>query len=193
MASNIVSIILFFRRFLGLIFTPYVTMRNISTEKKETGIVWVGIFSVLYFFITNSVRFWLNGFIGAIGLFIGSIIFFSLLPAPGHWKERFERLVRTWGYTLLPTLIWFYTTLLFFFMLPPPRTTSILGQAFSIFYIAFSGSLLVWKFILVYLSIRFSLRIHLYRVIYYLLIYLALSIPLWILLYRMGISRIPFV
>ncbi|MCX6731298.1 MAG: hypothetical protein NTZ55_05615 [Candidatus Roizmanbacteria bacterium] len=104
-----------------------------------------------------------------------------------------QRLIKTWTYTLLPTLIWFYSTLFFYFLIPPPRTTSILGQSFSIFYIAFSMSLLIWKLILTYLCIRFSLRIHLYRVIYYLLIYLALSIPLWIFLYNMGISRIPFV
>lgn len=168
-------------------------MRSISVEKDWLDVIWIGIFSVLYFLITNSVRSWINGFIGAIGLYMGSVIFFSLLPASGSWKEKLQRMAKTWSYTLLPTLIWFYSTLLFYFILPPPRTTSILGQIFSIFYIAFSGSLLVWKLILVYLSIRFSLRIHLYRVIYYILIYLALSIPLWILLYNSGISRIPFV
>jgi hypothetical protein len=168
-------------------------MRRISIDKDWQDTVWIGILCILYFLVTNSVRFWLNGFLGALGLFVGSIFFFSLLPASGTIKERLQRMVKTWAYTLLPTLIWFYSTLLFYFLVPPPRTTSLLGKSFSIFYIAFSGSLLVWKLILSYLSIRFSLRVHLYRIIYYLLLYFAFSIPLWIFLYNSGISRIPFV
>jgi len=193
MVSDVVSLIIFLRRSIGLIITPYATMRAISMEKGWKDTIWIGILAVFYFLITNSVRFWINGFLGAVGLFMGSVIFFSLLPAGGDKRERFMRMIKTWGYTLLPTLIWFYSTLIFYFIVPPPRTTSILGQSFSIFYIAFSGSLLVWKIILIYLSIRFSLRVHLYRVIYYFLIYLTLSIPLWILLYSLGVSRIPFV
>jgi hypothetical protein len=193
MASNITSFIVFLRRCLGLIFTPYATMRKISIETSWGELAFLFIFSFLYFLITNTVRSWMNGLLGAGGLFIASILFFSLLPAPGTFRERVKRVAATWTYTLLPTLIWFYATLLFFFLVPPPRTISSLGQLFSIFYIAFSGSLLIWKLILVYLSIRFSLRVHLYRVIYYMLIYLTLSIPLWVVLYRSGISRIPFV
>ncbi|MFH0773711.1 MAG: hypothetical protein V1922_05375 [bacterium] len=193
MVSDVVYLVIFLRRFIGLIFTPYTTMRNISVEKKWQDILWIGIACAIYFFITSSVRGGITGLLGAIGLFTGSVLFFSLLPSRGTLREKIQRMCKTWVYTLLPTLIWFYSTLLFYFILPPPRTASFLGKAFSIFYIAFSGSLLVWKLILVYLSIRFSLRVHLYRVIYYILIYLALSIPLWVLLYKSGISRVPFV
>lgn len=193
MVSDVVFLIIFLRRSIGLIFTPYATMRKISVGKEWQDTLWIGVASVIYFFITNSVRSWISGFLGAFALFVGSIIFFSLLPGSGKVKEKLVRMAKTWSYTLLPTLIWFYSTLLFYFIVPPPRTTSLLGKSFSIFYIAFSGSLLVWKLILVYLSVRFSLRIHLYRVIYYILIYLTLSIPLWIFLYNSGISRVPFV
>ena len=193
MVSNTVSFIIFLRSCVGLIFIPYATMRKISEEKESLDCIWIGALAVIYFLITNSVRYWINGLLGAIGLYLGSIIFFSLFPSSGTTKEKIVRVARTWTYTLLPTLVWFYSTLLFYFLIPPPRTTSLLGQSFSIFYIAFSGSLLVWKLILVYLSVRFSLRAHLYRVIYYILIYITFSIPLWIFLYNIGISRIPFV
>ena len=193
MVFDMVSFILFLRHSLGLIFTPYATMRKISIETKRSELLWIVVFTILYFFTTNTVHFWLIGLGGAVGLYFLSIIFFSLLPAVGTYTERLKRIMSTWSYTLLPTLIWFFSTLLFYFLIPPPRTTSFLGQSFSIFYIAFSGSLLVWKLILVYLSIRFSLRVHLYRVIYYLFLYLVVSIPLWILLYQSGVSRIPFV
>jgi hypothetical protein len=126
-------------------------------------------------------------------LIIFSVIFFSILPSHESLQERMRAIMITWTHTLFPTIIWFYATLLFYVILPPPRTISLLGQIFSIFYIAFSVSLLSWKLILVYLSIRFSLRVHVYRVFYYLLLYIALSIPLWIQFYRLGISRIPFI
>lgn len=193
MASNIASFFLFLKRLIGLIFTPYSSMRKISLEGTWHEYIWILFFTVMYFLITNTVHFWINGLVGAFGLYCSTILFFSFLPAPGTSKEKMNRLTKTWTYTLLPTLIWFYSTLVFYFLIPPPRTTSLLGKSFSVFYIAFSVSLLIWKLILTYLSIRFSLRIHLYRIIYYILIYLALSIPLWIFLYNVGISRIPFV
>lgn len=193
MVFDTVSFILFLRHSIGLILTPYATMRKISLESSWREGIWIFLLTILYFLITNTVRFWFNGLLGAIGLFVMSILFLSLLPSGGTFKDTLRRMFITWSYTLLPTLIWFYTTLLFYFLIPPPRTTSILGKSFSIFYIALSVSLLLWKLILVYLSIRFSLRVHLYRVIYYMLIYLTLSIPLWIFLYNSGISRIPFV
>jgi len=193
MVFDLVSFILFLRHSFGLIFTPYATMRKISIETKWSELLWILIVTILYFLITNAVRFWVIGLMGAVCIYLASIIFLSLLPAVGTYTERLKRIVATWSYTLLPTFIWFYSTLLFYFIIPPPRTTSLLGKSFSIFYIAFSGSLLVWKLILMYLSIRFSLRVHLYRVIYYLLLYFAVSIPLWILLYKWGVSRIPFV
>jgi len=193
MVSDMVSFVLFIRRSIGLIFTPYATMRKISLESSWGELVWIFILTITYFLITNTVRFWINGLLGALGLFVASILFLSLLPSGGTFWERLNRVFTTWTYTLLPTLIWFYTTILFYFLIPPPRTTSLLGKSFSVFYIALSVSLLLWKLILVYLSIRFSLRVHLYRVIYYMLIYLTLSIPLWIFLYNSGISRVPFV
>lgn len=193
MVSDAVSFVLFIRRSIGLILTPYATMRKISLESSWGELIWIFLLTIIYFLVTNTVRFWINGLLGALGLFVVSILFLSSLPAGGIFRERLSRMFITWTYTLLPTLIWFYTTLLFYFLIPPPRTISLLGKSFSIFYIALSVSLLLWKLILVYLSIRFSLRVHLYRVIYYMLIYLALSIPLWIFLYNSGISRIPFV
>jgi hypothetical protein len=193
MASNITTLVVYLRNIGGLIFTPYATMRKISLEGSWGEVVYFFILSFLYFLITNTIRFWFIGFLGATGLFIVSILFFSFFPGQGSYRERIKRLIFTWSYTLVPTFIWFYSTLFFYFILPPPRTQSIFGQAFSVFYIAYSVSLLIWKIILVYLSLRFSLRIHLYRVIYYILLYVTLSIPLWVTMYRLGISRIPFV
>jgi len=189
----IVSFILLFRSLIGFIFSPYKTMRKISLQKELGQVWWIYIICILFFLNTGIVRSGYRGLMGALFLYGVSILFFSLLPSSDTYKERLTRMWITWTHTLIPTCIWFYCNLLLFIILPPPRSITFLGASFSIFYIAFSVSLLVWKLILVYLSLRFALRIHIYRIFYYMLLYIALSAPLWVFLYNMGISRIPFV
>lgn len=193
MDFSLVAFILTIRRFIGLLFTPYKTMRTISVEGKRSELTWIYFFSILYFLLSGNVRAELWGIGTMIGLILFSVSFFSVLPTTSTIQKKWETICITWTYTLFPTLLWFYTTLIFYIVLPPPRSVSTLGMVFSIFYIAFSLSLLAWKLILVYLSIRFSLRAHVYRVLFYILIYLTVSIPVWITLYRLGMSRIPFV
>lgn len=193
MDFSLLTLIITVRRFIGLLFTPYKTMRTISVEGKRNELTWIYFFSVLYFLLSGNVRAELWGIGTMVGLVLFSVSFFSLLPTTGAIRNKWETLAITWTHTLFPTLLWFYTTLIFYIILPPPRTVSLWGMAFSTFYIAFSASLLAWKLILVYLCIRFSLRAHVYRVLFYILIYITISIPLWITLYRLGMSRIPFV
>lgn len=193
MDFSLISFVITIRRFVGLLLTPYKTMRKIAVEGVYGDLTWIYFFSLLYFFLSGNVRMEMGGIITMILLTFFSVVFFSLLPSRETISQKWKTVWITWTHTLFPTIIWFYTTLVFYLILPPPRTISFMGRAFSIFYIGFSVSLLAWKLILVYLSIRFSLRVHIYRVFYYLLLYLALSIPLWILFYRLGISRIPFV
>lgn len=193
MDFSFLSFIITLRRFIGLLFTPYKTMRTISVDGKRNELTWIYFFSILYFLLSGNVRAELWGIGTMIALVLFSVSFFSLLPTTEAIHNKWTTIFITWTYTLFPTLLWFYTTLAFYIILPPPRTTSIWGMLFSIFYIAFSVSLLAWKLILVYLSIRFSLRAHVYRVLFYILIYMTISIPIWITLYRLGMSRVPFV
>lgn len=193
MDFSLVSFVITIRRFIGLLFTPYKTMRRITAEGTYKDLTWIYFFSFLYFLLSGNVRMEIGGIITMIVLVFFSVTFFSLLPSSETISQKWKTVWVTWTYTLFPTIIWFYTTLLFYLVLPPPRTTSFMGMIFSIFYIGFSISLLAWKLILVYLSIRFSLKAHIYRVFYYFLLYITLSIPIWIILYRMGISRVPFV
>jgi hypothetical protein len=152
------------------------------------------ILVLIYFYLLERVRGGGGvGFLASLGEIAISIMLLSLLPGKNRFSVRIHYYFRTWVHTLYPTLLWFYGNLILYCVLPPPRTMSVLGVGFSILYIAFSLSLLVWKVILVYLSIRFSSRVQLYRIMYYFLLYLALCVPLWIFLYHIGISRIPFV
>lgn len=187
------AVILVIRTGIQLIFLPYITMRDIvnKTGKAEVGILVSLCF--VYFFVSSYIRFNVYIFISGIIFYCGSIFFFTVLPGKNTIAERLKKYVRSWSYTLFPTLLWFYTNALLFILLPPPRTVSLLGKTFSIFFITFSLSLFVWKLILIYLSIRFSSRIGLYRVFYYLMIYILLLIPISYCFYILGFSRIPFV
>jgi hypothetical protein len=102
-------------------------------------------------------------------------------------------LIFTFSYSLLPTLIWFFSTSFSYFVLPPPRTYSILGQSFSLVFISFSLVLLFWKIILFYLSLRFSLKFNFYQILYTTLLFLIWFWPYSVVLYKLKIFRVPFI
>jgi len=168
-------------------------MRRISLHGYYGELFPIYFFSFLYFLLAARVRQNQNTVLPFLIFYTLSIVFFSCLPGKDTREIRFKKYIKTWTNTLLPTLIWFYSNMIFFIILPPPRSIMITGKMFSVFFIAFSVSLLVWKLILVYLSLRFSSRIPFLRILYYIILYLVLLIPLSLYFYQIGISRIPFV
>lgn len=195
-ATAITVILTFFSACIRLIFWPYKTMRDLRIRNSKKNIIPLYVLFAAYFIIMSFTRgFVLSVLAAAIacGEYVGSILFFSLLPSRDDFLKRLNAYVTTWTYTLIPTFFWFYSSLFLYHLLPPPRTTSFLGKSFSIIFFAYSISLTVWKLILVYLSIRFSSKIQVPRIIYYFLLYLAVFAPVWILLYKLGVSRIPFI
>lgn len=193
-AHSLTACIMFIRICGGLIFTPYKTVRTESISVNYSFALIVGFLSFFYFVLAKATMYqviWGTGL--ALGLFFYSVYMFALLPGEGAIQDRVKRYYSTWSLTYIPTLIWFYTSFFLFMNFPPPRSQSVAGTLLSILFLAFSLSLLTWKVILVYLSIRFSSRVQLYRVLYYIFLYLAVSIPLWVLFYNLRIFRIPFV
>jgi len=191
------SFLIVLRRIILLIFDPYKTMRKISLE-KDKGQIWIIlIISFLYFMfaykIRNGIFFGIIAFCIFIILFFITTIFFYLSAKQFNKNLTYDRFVFTYSYTLIPTFFWFFSNAVFFILLPPPRTYSFLGKGFSVIYLAFSISLLVWKLILVYFSLRFSTRLGLFRILYIFLLYLLLLAPLSMLLYQLHIFRIPFI
>lgn len=106
---------------------------------------------------------------------------------------KLRGLALLWGYSLIPTVIWFFVTSLLYIVLPPPRTSSVQGVLFSIFFLVFSITLFFWKATITYLTLRFGLRLDLSRI----LVVLVVTIPLLVLysigMFRLGIFRIPFI
>lgn len=194
LARIIASLFIFMHTSFGLIVSPYKTIRTQSISDQNSNGIIIFLLTLLYFVSAKSTRYevlWGSGL--AFVLFVCTVSTLALLPGEGTFQERFKRYLTTWTLTYIPTLLWFYASFYLFLYFPPPRTQSLPGVLLSILFLAYSLSLLAWKVILVYFSIRFSSRIHLYRVLYYMFLYLAVSIPLWILLYNLRIFRIPFV
>jgi len=198
MVSNfIASLVLLIRRFILLIIVPYKTMRRIVQENDQEQ-VFIFLFLILIYFVwADKIRsFYFSPiitFLVFLLLFSITVLFFYFISFIFNKTVKLKSFIFSYAYSLYPTLIWFITNSIIYLFLPPPRTMSFLGRGFSIFFIAFSVSLLVWKIILVYLSLRFSGRLTFYRIIFIMILYLCLLLPISVLLYQLKIFRIPFI
>lgn len=172
---------------IGLIVAPYYTMRRIATRPRLLHAVLYVLLALLYLASLNLQR---------VGFFLIQIsvtyVFFYFVSWVLGKTASLKQLVVLFTYTLLPTIIWFLVSRAVAIVLPPPRTTSMLGVTFSILYIAFSLSLLIWKAILFYLAARYSLRQHFFLVMYTIVLYIPLAVTMAYVSYVMGVARIPF-
>ena len=105
---------------------------------------------------------------------------------------RLRPILLGWGYTLIPTTLWFLVTSILYVVLPPPRTQSSAGILFSVLFLVFSTALFFWKFMLAYLTMRFGLRLDLLRIVAVTIICLPFLGLYSVLMYRWGIFRVPF-
>lgn len=182
----------FVRHVIGIAVRPYETYRRIVKEGSFWDILYIAIIVSFYFIVSSVEKTILlisaTGltFLFAVSLFRGVGQFFG---GKGTWKE----LAIAWGYTLIPTVTWFWMTLLLYVLIPPPRTNSAMGVTFSIVYLLVSACLLFWKIILSYLALRFSLRLDLGKILLVCAIVLPILGLYSIAVYRMGIFRIPFI
>ena len=172
-------------------------MRKISLEKDYYqlltifGLVFL-YFKFIYFLRNNSYPATLI-YILFIFNFLLTTCFFYFLSKVFEKKLNWKSFIFTFSYSLFPTLIWFLSTSILYVFLPPPRTFSLLGKGFSIFFVAYSLSLLIWKFILFYLAIRFYSKQNFFRIIYMIILYLTWFIPYSVILYQFKLFRIPFI
>ncbi len=196
---------LFGRNAIGCINDPYITYRKLTQERSAVSqTVIITIFVILYFFFVSLARGGLehplvltlkfnillltslSGFFGMIGLIY---ILGKILGNSGKIKSIYV----LWSYSLIPTLVWFIITSLLYLLIPPPRTLSITGKVFSVVFIAFSLAVLLWKLILFYLTVRFSLKADLKKILLITIIILPLVIIYTLISYQLKIFRIPFI
>lgn len=193
----------FVRNALGVAVKPYETYRRMTAKASLVELLFLAVVVALYFAASAIVKtvsfrpflltreFLALSFGAGAGFALTLGVFFfvgRLLGGVG----RFATLALLWGYTLLPTVFWFLATSVLYLILPPPRTQSVAGVAFSVVYLVFSSMLLAWKITLGYLTLRFGMKLDLVRIVGVVLVAAAAWGLYSLLMYRLGIFRIPF-
>jgi len=192
-----VSLVLFLKRSVLLIFLPYQTMRQIVKDTSMLEIALILLLTFFYFWYssflkTNSSPFFIS-YISFLIFYFLTISYFGFFTFIFTKKLHVRALIYTFSYALVPTLVWFVTTSFFYYFLPPPRTMSFFGTSFSILFLSFSISLFIWKIILLFLAIRFATHFTFYKIIYLLVIYGCIFFPACLFFYQIGVFRVPFV
>ena len=196
--------IAFFRSCIGLVTKPYETYRRIVHNSSVWELVSLGVLLSCYFAIASLVKtaafrpFVLTKqfVIIAFSVVVTYVVTVSLLWVVGKivgGKGNIRTVAIAWGYTLVPTLIWFLGTSILYVLFPPPRTGRPLGMVFSAIFLIFSIVLFFWKAILTYLTLRFSLRLTLWRIIAVFGVVGGIMVFYSIGMYRLGIFKIPFI
>ena len=194
----------FIRNCWGLIAQPYTTMRRLSIEGDSVdGFgMWCAVFIGFVFIALLRSRS-LHPFLLTynFGLLTTGVVFTALLTVLGIYvigklvggQGELRTIVVTWSMTLLPTLIWFIAASFSYLVLPPPRNLTILGKLFSLVFIAGSVALFFWKGMLYYLTLRFGMRLSMSKILIVSAIIFPLGVLYSIVMYKVGIFRIPFI
>lgn len=199
----LVAAVTFGRNLIGIVTRPYETYRRIVDHGSLWELLYIGALLTLYLAIASLVKtaafrpFLLTKQFVVLATTTGMsyLILVGVLWVAASFVGRRGTLVRfalAWAYTLIPTLLWFLSTSLLYIVLPPPRTTSFPGVLFSLVFLVFSATLFFWKFMLAYLALRFGMKLDLAKI----LIVSGICLPLVglysVVMYRMGIFKVPF-
>lgn len=193
----------FGRTAIGLTVRPYETYRRIVSHSRWGELFFVGLLLSAYFALASIVKvatfrpflltrqfviLWLAA-VGGYG-----VVVTALWVAGAFLKVRTQArsLFVAWGYSLLPTIAWFFVTSILYVVLPPPRTTSFLGIAFSVLFLVFSATLLWWKIMLSYLTVRFVLKVDFSHILSVCAIVFPIVAAYSALMYYWGIFKVPF-
>lgn len=200
----VIAVYSFARNIIGLVTRPYETYRNIVNHGSLWEILPLSLLVSSYLVVASLVKtaafrpymltkhFFLLGLAVATtyGLVIGLVWIVGKMVGG---KGNLRGVMLGWTYTLIPTVCWFLATSILYMVIPPPRTDRPLGILFSLLFLLFSSVLFFWKLVLSYLTLRFSLKIDLFRIV----IVFGITIPIVALysfgMYRLGIFKIPFV
>lgn len=192
-----------FKNIWGSFHTPYSTYRELLKQNLLQLLVIFLLIGTYFFFVSplklktlHPLLLTLNtGRLFSIAVFSYVTICLVLYGLGKIFKGRptMSGIALMWGYSLIPTLMWFFATSLAYLVLPPPRHDTLLGKAFSLLFITFSVSLFFWKGILYYLTLRFGLQLDLKRILGVSLVFFPLLFGYAYILYQLKIFKVPFV
>lgn len=200
--------LIFLKNTWGAVVSPYETYRKLSKGQNLPQAFFIFLLSFGYFSLSTLARNGLRtnpyiltlsfvkvslGFVVSFVVVLGLLGSLGRLGNLGGGKSNLKSLFLPWSYSLLPTFFWFLATLIFYIFFPPPRTTSLLGQIFSFLFLAFSAFLFYWKFVLYYLTLRFALKLDFLKIVKVSIVFFPAMFLYSLLMYKMGIFRIPYI
>lgn len=207
MVDSIVSIILlgrvFLRRCVGLVVSPYQTCRQIAAAGQMREGIYIAFLLVVYFSLAVIVKndlfrpFLLTRqflslaiviVVSAYGMARLTYTLGKLLGGIG----TFYSYVLLWFYSLIPTVGWFLFTSILYIVLPPPRTVRLEGIIASIVFLGISIGFLCWKGILLFLSLRFGLKLTAVKIGIVWILAAPVVILYSIAMYKLNIFVVPF-
>jgi hypothetical protein len=201
----VVSIVLFLKNGYGVLRAPYKTVRRLSKGQKLYQLAALYLLILLYVFWATVVKkgLHLHPFIltlsftkllfGIVFTYVAVLFAIWKIPLLFGGRGSIKTIILPWSYSLLPTLLWFFTVSFLWLLVPPPRTISYQGQAFSALFVFFSTALLLWKLVLYYLTLRFGMKLTMFKIICASVILFPIFILYSRLMYALGIFRIPFI
>lgn len=193
----------FFQNLWGTLNSPYETWKKLVKEKDLAQVILWGFLLWFYLSLAVVVK---NGLstgplfltFSLSRLFYASLLTFLVVSVVIFLIGRFfggkgelKEVICSWVFSYFSTLSWFFLTTVFYVLLPPPRTHSFLGQIFTLFFLTFSFSLLFWKFILYYLTLRLALKMTLWQITRATMVILPILFLWFLLLNRLGVFKIP--
>lgn len=198
------SCVCFGKRIVGIITTPYVTVRTIVLSPRIFDSVAILLICFCYFLFVSLIKipafhFYLltkEVLLLSVGVTVGVVLCIgtiALVASFLHKKVILLGLISGWMYSLIPTVLWFLLTSLLFILFPPPRTETIQGVSFSLLYLLISCVLLGWKIELYYLTLRFSLKMSLKHIIVVSSVLLPVIVCYSYFMYKVSVFRVPFV
>jgi len=200
----VVAVYSFVRNMVGLVTKPYETYRTIVNHGSLWEILPLSLLVSSYLIIASLVKtatfrpYMLTKHFIVLALAVGTMygLVVGLVWIIGKMvggKGNLRGVVLGWAYTLVPTVCWFLATSLLYMVIPPPRTDRPLGMLFSLLFLFFSSVLFFWKLVLSYLTLRFSLKIDLFRIVIISIVTIPVVVLYSVGMYRLGIFKIPFV
>lgn len=194
----------FLKNAAGCIHNPYITYRKLATQKTDIRqTVYIFLFVIIYFLFASLTRMGIgNPYILTIQFnllvlatlfgFLMTVLFIYYAGKIMKGTGDIQIILLLWSFTLIPTLVWFFVTSVVYIVLPPPRTLSLPGKLFSVIYSAFTISAFLWKIILSYLTLRFGMKLELIRITVISAVFAPLLLGFSVIMYKMGIFRVPF-
>lgn len=203
-SSLIVNAITCGKHLVGIVNKPYETYRIIATTPRMVELLYVGSICFGYFSFVSLIRVPAFHFyvltkeimvlsIGALSGYIAMVVSMWFIGLFVGGKGTISKIAIGWGYTLIPTVLWFLLTSFLYVLFPPPRTESIKGVSFSLLYLIISSVLLFWKIELYYLTLRFGMRLSMKGILVTTCIMIPIISIYTISMYWLGIFRVPFI